>query len=56
MVASKLRLSQPAFEKLHADLERAKRGSTVKVDKEALRDLLIDHGHILGKYRELEVT
>jgi hypothetical protein len=44
----KLDLTLPAFEGLHTALDKAKRGKSVKVDKEALAVLLRDHSRVVA--------
>ena len=55
MTRPRLTLTQDRFEGLHAALAKVRSTSrTVTVDRQALTDLLIDHGAILAHHREIE--
>jgi hypothetical protein len=48
----KLTLSQADFEAIHADLNKARKGTEkVKVSRDALAALLIDHGNLIALHR-----
>lgn len=49
-----LTLTQAAFEALHERLDRVRRtSSTVTVDRQALAELLLDHGRVLKRLAEV---
>lgn len=45
-----LKLKQTAFEQMHRDLDKSRRSSEfIKVNRQALTDLLMDYGDLLGR-------